>query len=271
MINLSGKIAVVTGASRGIGQAIAIALATAGADVCSFHLPDPTYAPQTEDGIRKAGRRAMMIEGDVAKADQVQACADRVVEEWGGIDIWVNNASRIFVRPFLETSETDWRDLMGSNLFGYCNGCGAAIRAMLPNKRGHIINISSVTDLQPIANMTAYVTAKSGVVGLTKSLALEFAPHGLVINAVAPGAIETPLTTGLYTPKVRKAYQERIAVGRVGKPDDIAGIVVFLASDSARYVCGHELVVDGGLHINGNVGFDPIWDGRERGHPVIKI
>lgn len=257
MIDLTGKRAVVTGASRGIGQATAIALARSGADVCSFHLPDPQEAAKTESGIRGAGRRALMIDGDVAKNAEVQACADRIVEEWGGIDIWVNNASRIFVRPFLETSETEWQDLMGSNLFGYRNGCHAALAAMLPAGRGHIVNVASVTNTQVISNMSAYITAKGGVVALTKTLALEFGSRGIVINAVSPGAIETPLTATYYTPPVRKAYGERIAVGRLGKPDDIADVIVFLASDGARYLCGHDLIADGGLHINGNVGFAP--------------
>lgn len=253
MISLKGKRAVVTGGSRGIGQATAIALANAGADVCSFSLPDPEYAPQTRSEIEQAGRRALMIEGDVAQLAQVQACADRVVHEWGGIDIWVNNASRLMQRPFLDMTPEEWQGLMGSNLNGYYHGCRAALRVMVPQKRGNIINISSVTDVQPIRHLSAYVTAKSGVVGLTKVLGLEFASQGIVINAVAPGAIETPLNVGLNKPEIRRAYEERIAVGRVGQPDDISGVVVFLASDAARYICGHEVLVDGGLSINGNM------------------
>jgi 3-oxoacyl-[acyl-carrier protein] reductase len=253
MTSLQGKRAVVTGGSRGIGQATAIALANAGADVCSFSLPDPEYAAQTRSGIERAGRRALLLEGDVARLEEVQACADRVVAEWGGIDIWVNNASRLMQRPFLEMKPEEWHGLMSSNLDGYYHGCRAALGVMVPRKRGNIINISSVTDIQPIRHLSAYVTAKSGVVGLTKVLGLEFASQGIVINAVAPGAIQTPLNVGLNDPAIRHAYEERIAIGRVGQPDDIAGVVVFLASDAARYICGHELLVDGGLSINGNM------------------
>jgi 3-oxoacyl-[acyl-carrier protein] reductase len=255
MPDLSGKRAVVTGGSRGIGQATAIALAAAGADVCSFHLEDPDNAAITRAGIEQRGRRALMLTGDVADASQVMACARQVTARWGGIDVWVNNASRLLVKPFLDMQPADWSELLGSNLMGYVHGCRAALEAMLPAGRGHIINISSVTDQQPIAGLTAYVTAKGGVVGLTKSLAVEFAPRGIVINAVAPGAIVTPLNEATFTPGVRADYERRIAVGRLGQPDDIADVVVFLASDAARYVCGHELLADGGLLINGNVGF----------------
>jgi NAD(P)-dependent dehydrogenase (short-subunit alcohol dehydrogenase family) len=255
MWNLLGKRAVVTGASRGIGQAAAIALAQSGADVASIHLADAANASVTERAIRQTGRRAIMVEGDVSDAQQVDDFAQQVQQEWGGIDIWVNNAARILVRPFLEMTDEEWQTLLGSNLNGYYHGCRAALRIMLPAGCGNIVNISSVTDIQPIANMAAYITAKGAVVALTKSLAVEFASRGIVINAVAPGATETQLTTAIYTPAVRKAYNERIAVGRVGQPDDLVGAILFLASSAARYVCGHELVVDGGLHLNGSVGF----------------
>lgn len=256
MFDLKGKRAVVTGGSRGIGQTVAIELAKAGADVASFHLADAENAAQTEAAIRAAGRRTIMVEGDVASGAQVRAFAQQVKDAWGGLDIWVNNAGRLLIRPFLEMTDEEWRSLIDCNLNGYYNGCRVALEIMVPQGRGgRIINISSVTARQPISSLVAYVTAKGGVLGLTKALALEFAGSGILVNAVAPGAVETPLTTHAYTPPVRRAYEERIAVGRVATPADIAGAVVFLASDAARYVCGHELLVDGGLSLNGNVGF----------------
>lgn len=253
MIDLTGKRAVVTGGSRGIGQEIAIGLARAGCDVASFHLADPDNAAVTEAGIVGCGGRAMMVEGDVAVADEVELFAGEVAERWGGIDIWVNNASCLLVQPFLEMADADFHALMGSNLFGYYHGCRSALRVMIRQKSGSIINITSVTDLQPIAGLSAYITAKGGIVAMTRALALEFAPAGVRVNAIAPGAIETPLTAHTYTPEIRAAYDRRIAKGRVGRPGDIVGAALFLASDLSDYVYGQELVVDGGLSINGNI------------------
>lgn len=255
MHDVSGRRAVVTGASSGIGQATAIALARAGADVASLHLPDADGAAETVAAIEAAGRRALLLEGTTADADQVEAFADRVERELGPIDIWVNNAARIMVRPFLEMSDAEWHDLLGSNLHGYYHGCRAALRRMEPRGAGRIVNVSSITAIQPISDLAAYIAAKGAVVALTKALALEFGPRGIAVNAIAPGATETALTAHMYTPEVRRTYEQRIAVGRVGVPEEVADAVVFLASDAARYVTGHELVVDGGMILNGNVGF----------------
>jgi NAD(P)-dependent dehydrogenase (short-subunit alcohol dehydrogenase family) len=257
VFDLSGKRAVVTGASQGIGQETAIALAAAGADVASIHLPDPDGAATTIEGVERHGRRALMVEGTTADTTAVDEFADRVERELGPIDVWVNNAARILVRPFLEMGDDEWHDLLGSNLHGYYHGCRAALRRMVPRGAGRIVNVSSITARQPITDMSAYICAKGGVVGLTRALAVEFGPLGIGINAIAPGAIETPLTARVYTPEVRREYESRIALGRVGKPHDIASAIVFLASDAAAYMAGHELVVDGGMTLNGNVGFTP--------------
>ncbi|MEI8080762.1 MAG: SDR family oxidoreductase [Actinomycetes bacterium] len=253
MTDLIGKTAVVTGASQGIGQATAFALAKAGANVASIHLPDEDKT--TQEGIRSMGRRALFVEGTTADSEAVEAFASRVESELGPIDIWVNNAARLFLRPFLETTDADWSEVLASNLNGYVYGCRAAIRQMVARQTGRIVNISSITEHQPIANLSAYATAKGGVAALTRQLALEFGSHGINVNAVAPGAIATPLTEDIYTPEVRATYEARIALGRVGRPEDIADVVVFLASDAARYVTGVQLVADGGMTINGNVGF----------------
>jgi len=250
---LEGHTAVVTGGSRGIGRAIALGLADAGANVASLHLPDPRYADDTAAAIRARGREALLVEGSIADEDAVEAFAARVEDELGPIDAWVNNAGALLVRPLLEQTLQEWRELMAVDLDGCFLGCRAAARRMVPRGRGRIVNITSVTARQPIATLSAYVAAKAGVVGLTRALALELAPAGVTVNAVAPGAVLTPMTEAGYTPGQRAAYEARIPLGRVSVPEDLAGAVAYLVSDAAGYVTGHELLVDGGLAINGTV------------------
>ncbi len=254
MFDLAGKRAVVTGASSGIGQAIAVGLAAAGADVASIYLDNPDGAESTRRAIEAAGRRALMVQGDVGVPEEITDFGRRVRAEWGELDIWVNNAARILVRDFLAMTLEEWHATLQTNLHGYFYGCREAVISM-PASGGRIINISSATDVQPISGMTAYITAKGGVVALTKSLALELGSRGITVNAVAPGATETPLNSEVYTESVRRVYAEKIAVGRIAKPEDVAGAVIFLASDEAAYITGHELLVDGGLVLNGNTGY----------------
>jgi NAD(P)-dependent dehydrogenase (short-subunit alcohol dehydrogenase family) len=256
MSDLIDKVAVVTGASSGIGQATAAALARAGADVASIHLDSDADAAATTAAIEASGRRALMVTGTTADHEQVDAFASRVEAELGPIDIWINNAARLLIKPFLELTDEEWGGVMDVNLDGYYHGCRAALRRMVPRGRGRIVNVTSITATQPISGLSAYITAKGGVVGLTRALALEFGPVGIGVNAVAPGAIETALNAEVYTPTVRRTYEERIALGRIGKPDDVARAIVFLAGDDASYLAGQEIVVDGGMTINGNVGFD---------------
>jgi NAD(P)-dependent dehydrogenase (short-subunit alcohol dehydrogenase family) len=250
--DLSGKHAVVTGASSGIGQAITLGLARAGADVAGLSLDE---ADDTQEAVHALGRKALMLVGDTGDPGDVERLADEAVRELGGIDIWVNNAAGQMIKPLLETTDEDWHRLLRVNLHGYFHGCRAAARRMVEQGRGgRIVNVSSAADVQPLADLTAYVTAKAGIVGLTKTLALELGPHGITVNAIAPGATETPLNRRAYTAEVRRAYEQRIALGRIAAPEEIADAAVFLATDAARYVTGHELLVDGGLVINGTVG-----------------
>jgi 3-oxoacyl-[acyl-carrier protein] reductase len=253
--DLSGKRAVVTGGSRGIGAAMGAALAAAGADVAFTYLGEPHEAEAAEAAVRAAGRRTLVVEGDVADAAHVDRLAAAVVDAWGGIDVWVNNAARLLVRPFLDTTREDWDAILSVNLLGYVNGCRAAIRQMLAQGNGgRIVNVASVVDVQPIADLSAYTTAKAGVLGLTKVLAVEYGPHQITVNALSPGATDTPLNKTAYTPEVRKNYAERIPLGRIADPAEIADPIVFIASDASRYVTGLELLVDGGIVLNGNVG-----------------
>jgi NAD(P)-dependent dehydrogenase (short-subunit alcohol dehydrogenase family) len=249
--DLTGRHAVVTGTSTGIGEAIAAALARAGAEVAGVARRESTQAAKL---VEAEGHEFLMLTGDTGDPETAERLAREAVDHWGTVDIWVNNAARLMVKPFLETTNEDWHGLLAANLHGYFYGCRAAARRMVEQRGGCIINVTSAVNMLAVADLAAYTAAKGAISSLTRTLALELGPFNVRINALAPGATDTPLNLTAYTPEVRRNYNARIALARIGTPEEVADVAVFLASDASRYITGQEIVVDGGLIINGNVG-----------------
>ena len=242
--DLSGRVAVVTGANTGIGQAIAIALAQAGADVA---LVGRTPAEDTAAAIRDLGRRALIVSADLSSIEPVQRIVGETVAGLGGLDILVNNAGIIRRADAVDFTEADWDAVVDTNLKSVFFLCQAAGRHMIAQGRGRIINIASMLTFQGGIRVPSYTASKSGIGGLTKLLANEWAKHGLSVNAIAPGYIATNNTAALQADEVRNAaILDRIPAGRWGDAADLGGAAVFLASDAATYVQGHILAVDGG-------------------------
>ncbi|WP_210358374.1 MULTISPECIES: 2-dehydro-3-deoxy-D-gluconate 5-dehydrogenase KduD [Sphingomonas] len=242
--DLSGRVAVVTGANTGIGQAIAVALAEAGADVACV---GRTPAEETVARIRQAGRRAEIVSADLSTIEPVARVVDETVAKLGRLDILVNNAGIIRRADAVDFTEADWDAVVDTNLKSVFFLCQAAGRHMIASGGGRIINIASMLTFQGGIRVPSYTASKSGIGGLTKLLANEWAKHGVTVNAIAPGYIATNNTAALQADAARNAaIVDRIPAGRWGDPADLGGAAVFLASDAAAYVQGHILAVDGG-------------------------
>lgn len=242
--DLTGLGALVTGANTGIGQAIAIALAEAGADVAVAGRSEPT---ETLKLIEEVGRKGVNIEADLSSTEPVQRIVDQALGGIGRIDILVNNAGIIRRNDLLDFNEEDWDAVMDTNLKTLFFLSQAAARHMAGRGSGKIINIASLLTFQGGIRVPSYAAAKSGVGGVTKAMANELAPKGIQVNAIAPGYISTNNTAALQADETRnRQILERIPTGRWGKPEDIAGAALFLASSASDYVTGHILAVDGG-------------------------
>jgi len=257
LLNLSGKVAVVTGAAMGIGKAIATRLAEAGASVIIADINRET-AQETAKELINAGYKAAAVQSDASKIEDAEKTMRQAVDVFGNVDILVNNAGIYPFTPAIDMTEAIWDKTIDINLKGTMFFCQAAARVMKGGGHGgKIINIASIDAFRPTGNVAHYDASKGGVVMLTKALAKEWAPLGILVNAVAPGSIATPGTsasiTGLSDEKkaaLTKAFLEKIPLGRMGEPDDIARIVLFLASPAADYMVGAVIIADGGYLVN---------------------
>ena len=245
-MNLTGKVALVTGASRGIGQATAIELAKAGADVVVNFIGNEAVAQETVAAIEALGRKAIKIKADVGNAEDVQAMVDEAVAAFGHIDILVNNAGITRDGLLIRMKDSDWDDVLNINLKGVYLVTKAVAKLMVKQRAGRIINMTSVSGVTGNVGQANYAAAKAGVIGFTKTCAKELAARGITVNAIAPGFIETAMTDVLPE-KIKEGIAATVPLGRMGQPEEIAGVVTFLASDFASYITGQVLNVDGGM------------------------
>ena len=250
-LDLANRTAVVIGATSGIGKAIALGLAEAGADVVPTGRRSKLVNEAARD-IEARGRRSLAITADVADGDSIQTLADKVIEKFGKVDILVNAAGRTVRRPTLDVSDAEWNEIMDTNLTGMLRACRVFGRHMIERRYGRIINIGSLTSVVALFEVAAYGASKAGVAALTKSLSVEWAPHGVCVNAILPGVFRTALNEGLLDGTDRgRELLSRTPMRRFGQPEEVAGAAVFLASEAASFVTGHLLAVDGGFLASG--------------------
>jgi 2-deoxy-D-gluconate 3-dehydrogenase len=245
-MSLAGRVAVVTGASRGLGRAIALALAEAGADV-ALAARAKRDLEDTGALVQRAGRRALVAPTDVASYAEVEALMGRAVRELGRLDIVVNNAGVAKVAPLAEMTPDDWRFMVDANLTGVFNGCRAAAPHLIAQKSGKVINVASVLGQVGLPGYTIYAATKGGVIALTRALGVEWARHGIQVNAIAPGWFATDMTDPAFSdPKINERLTRDIPMRRLGRPEEIGPLAVYLASEASAFMTGQTIFLDGG-------------------------
>jgi len=251
MFDLTGKAALVTGGSRGLGRAISLAFARQGADLAVNYRGNAAAADEIIASIRELGRQAIAIQGDTsAGREACEAIVKAAIDQFGKVDILVNNAGITRDNLMMRMDDADWNDVIATNLSGPFWMCRAIARPMLKAKSGRIINMSSVAGRMGNAGQANYASAKAGLIGLTKTVARELASRGITANAIAPGLIETELTADLPE-AARQFVLDSTPLGYIGSVEDVAAAAVFFASDEARYITGQVLGIDGGMMMGG--------------------
>lgn len=247
-MKLEGKVALVTGAGRGIGRAIVLALAREGADIIVNDIR-LELAQETAAEVAKVGRKSLALQADASKLSQVETMVDRALAEFGKIDILVNNAGWFGMKPFLENTEDYWRMVIDVNLITTIVCSRAVLPHMAERRSGKVINIASDAGKVGSGGLAVYAAAKAGVMGLTKSLAREMAPYAINVNAIAPGLVETTLLDDMVatSPRRVEAIRSQTPFRRFGTPEDVANLALFLASDDASYITGQSYSVNGGV------------------------
>lgn len=245
---LEGKIAIVTGASRGIGRAIALNLAAAGAHIVAVYQQNKEKAEELAQEIEPLGRTCLTVKADVSVEDEVNALIDQTMTQFGKIDMLVNNAGMTKDGLIMRMKTEDWHSVLNVNLSGMFYALKAVTKPMMKQRSGKIVFITSIIGLTGNAGQANYAAAKAGVIGLMKSAAKEFASRGIQVNAVAPGFIDTDMTKGLND-EVKKTYLEQIPLKRFGRVEDVAEAVKFLVSEKADYITGQVIHVNGGLYM----------------------
>jgi len=241
------RVAIVTGGSRGIGKQICLKLASEGAKIAIFDIEE-TLLKEVAEQIRHMGSEVLLLRVDISDFEKVDRAVKEVIDRFGRIDILVNNAGVNEDKLLLRMREKDWDKVLQVNLKGTFNCLRAVIRTMVKQREGKIINISSVVGLRGNAGQANYAASKAGIIGLTKSAAKEVGRYGVIVNAIAPGFIDTPMTEKLQE-KEREMFTPQIPLGRMGKSEEVASLVAYLASDEANYITGEVIKIDGGMAI----------------------